>query len=70
MFNDQDLDLNEFEIYDDDDQTDIYEQLERKDKYLMLAAEAGKTLLQKNRALESTIEYLNAEMIKKIEVRK
>ena len=68
MFNSDELDLAKFEILDDDENADIYQQLARKDKYLALAAEAGKTLLEKNRKLESTIEYLNMEMMQKIEV--
>ena len=68
MYNGEELDLSKFEILDDDESADIYQQLAKKDKYLALAAEAGKTLLNKNRALESTIEYLNAEMMHKAEV--
>ena len=68
MFNSDELDLAKFEILDDDENADIYQQLARKDKYLALAAEAGKKLLEKNRKLESTIEYLNIEMMQKIEV--
>jgi len=67
MFNSDELDLAKFEIIDDDENADIYQQLARKDKYLALAAEAGKKLLEKNRKLESTIEYLNIEMMQKIE---
>ena len=73
MLNVQELDLSKFVILDDDDlldDDDVYQQLAKKDKFLALAAEAGKTLLEKNRNLESTIEYLNAEMNQKIEVSK
>ena len=73
MFNVQELDLSKFEILEDDDpfvDDDIYQQLAKKDRFLALAAEAGKTLLEKNRNLECTIEYLNGEMSQKVEVSK
>lgn len=69
MLHGQNLDLSEFETLEDDDNDgDIYNQLARKERYLMLAAEAGNTLLERNRGLEDALNKLNVETTQKIEV--
>ena len=52
----------------DDEEIDIYEQLAEKDNYLILAAEAGKVLLEKNQELTTNLEALQEEYAHKIEV--
>ena len=52
-----------------EESADIYTQLAEKDHYLMLAAEAGKVLLEKNQELEVQYEALHTEYLHKIEVR-
>lgn len=49
--------------------TDLYQQIAEKDHYLMLAAEAGKVLLEKNQELTHHYESLQDDYLRKIEVR-
>ena len=63
----QDLNLDAFTIeYGDDD--DVYEQLAKTQNYLVLAAEAGNALLEKNRDLEQTLDAVKEELAEKTEV--
>lgn len=50
-----------------DDGSDLYQQLAEKDHYLMLAAEAGKVLLEKNQELTNHYENLHDDYQQKIE---
>lgn len=52
-----------------EEEIDIYQQLAEKDHYLILAAEAGKVLLEKNQELTKHFEALQEEYHHKIEVR-
>lgn len=47
---------------------DVYAQLQQKDKDLILAAELGKALLEKNEELTKQLKELTEESSKKIEV--
>ena len=49
--------------------TDLYQQIAEKDHYLMLAAEAGKVLLEKNQERTHHYESLQDDYLRKIEVR-
>ena len=50
------------------DQRNVYQELAEKDHYLMLAAEAGKVLLEKNQELSEQYSRLQEEYLQKIEV--
>lgn len=69
MLQGQELDFSEFEMLEEDENVDIYHQLAKKEHYLMLAAEAGKMVLERNRSLENALESMNAEMTQRIEVK-
>lgn len=47
---------------------DIYAQLQQKEKDLILAAELGKALLEKNKELEKQFKEVTEESNRKIEV--
>jgi len=51
------------------EELDVYAQLQEKEKDLILAAELGKALLDKNEELKRQIEEITEEANKKIEVR-
>lgn len=53
-----------------DDDNDIYRQLAQKEKDLLLAAELGKALLEKNEELSRNYELLQEEYSTVVEVRK
>ena len=48
---------------------DLYTQLEHKEKDLVLAAELGKSLLEKNEELSRENEQLSHDFHRKVEVR-
>ena len=50
------------------EEMDIYAQLQQKEKDLILAAELGKALLEKNKELEKQIKEVTEESSKTIEV--
>ena len=66
--------LIEMENSNDDDEgissqgDDVYTQLAQKERDLILAAELGKALLEKNEALTRQNEQLNEEYTQKFEV--
>lgn len=47
---------------------DVYAQLQQKEKDLILAAELGKALLEKNKELDKQIKEVTEESSKRIEV--
>ena len=47
----------------------VYQELAEKDHYLLLAAEAGKVLLEKNQELSEQYSKLQGDYMHKIEVR-
>lgn len=58
-------------LADDDDEeedSDVYRQLAQKDKDLLLAAELGKALLEKNEELSQKYELLQEEYSQVVEV--
>ncbi|XP_065663458.1 bicaudal D-related protein homolog [Hydra vulgaris] len=46
---------------------DVYQQIAEKDHYLLLAAEAGKVLLEKNKQITNYYQRLQKEYLHKIE---
>lgn len=54
---------------DDDGADDVYRQLAQKEKDLLLAAELGKALLEKNEELSQKYELLQEEYSQAVEVR-
>lgn len=54
--------------HDEDDFGNLRNLLEQKDRDLMLAAELGKALLDKNADLEKKIEQVNEDYSQRIEV--
>lgn len=53
---------------DEEDEDDVYRQLAQKDKDLLLAAELGKALLEKNEELSQKYELLQEEYSQVVEV--
>ena len=68
--NNEHMVLNELDmlVEEDEDEDDIYILLARKEKELLLAAEAGQLLIKRNDELKSCYERLNSEFVEKIEV--
>ena len=64
------VDENGESLADDDDEAedDVYRQLAQKDKDLLLAAELGKALLEKNEELSHKYELLQEEYSQVVEV--
>ena len=58
---DKDLDTEETDVGVDVDVHELYTQLAQKDRDLMLAAELGKALLEKNEELSLKYEQLNED---------
>lgn len=54
--------------HDDEAEDDVYRQLAQKDKDLLLAAELGKALLEKNEELSQKYELLQEEYSQVVEV--
>lgn len=54
---------------EEEEEMDVYAQLEQKEKDLRLAAELGKALLEKNEELERRNEQIIEEFSQKLEVR-
>ncbi len=53
---------------DDANEGDVYFQLAQKEKYLLIAAEAGNTLLKKNNELQTKLNCMEKEYCNQIDV--
>ena len=62
------IENGEISAEDDEAEDDIYSQLAQKDKDLLLAAELGKALLEKNEELGQKYELLQEEYSQVVEV--
>lgn len=63
-------DLLQSRNYEENSEDDVYAQLAQKEKDLMLAAELGKALLEKNEELTQMYKRLKKEHSEQVEVRK
>ena len=67
-YQDQDTDINFIVEEVEVNAEDVYSQLAQKEKYLLLAAEAGKRLLDEKSELQQKYEMLREEYSQKLEV--